>query len=147
MIVKEYVNQPGKKISYKLDFDIFSIPVEHEKTTTGVTTTDLDELFEWLEEQYGFDYVDIVEKFVDFQNYLLLYGVAFELNMAPEERSQKEIEEYADKVFNPTLDNYMKQLEERIKSQQKIFSYSAILNHKAGGTPFKNGDDEKQACL
>lgn len=29
MIVKEYVNQPGKKISYKLDFDIFSIPVEH----------------------------------------------------------------------------------------------------------------------
>ena len=22
MIVKEYVNQPGKKISYKLDFDI-----------------------------------------------------------------------------------------------------------------------------
>ena len=48
MIVKEYVNQPGKKISYKLDFDIFSIPVEHEKTTTGVTTTDLDELFEWL---------------------------------------------------------------------------------------------------
>ena len=102
MIVKEYVNQPGKKISYKLDFDIFSIPVEHEKTTTGVTT-------------YGFDYVDIVEKFVDFQNYLLLYGVAFELNMAPKERSQKEIEEYADKVFNPTLDNYMKQLEERIK--------------------------------
>lgn len=99
MIVKEYVNQPGKKISYKLDFDIFSIPVE------------------WLEEQYGFDYVDIVEKFVDFQNYLLLYGVAFELNMAPEERSQKEIEEYADKVFNPTLENYMKQLEERIKSQ------------------------------
>lgn len=117
MIVKEYVNQPGKKISYKLDFDIFSIPVEHEKTTTGVTTTDLDELFEWLEEQYGFDYVDIVEKFVDFQNYLLLYGVAFELNMAPEERSQKEIEEYADKVFNPTLEKYMEQLEERIKSQ------------------------------
>lgn len=104
MIVKEYVNQPGKKISYKLDFDIFSIPVEHEKTTTGVTT-------------YGFDYVDIVEKFVDFQNYLLLYGVAFELNMALEERSQKEIEEYADKLINPTLEKYMEQLEERIKSQ------------------------------
>lgn len=117
MIVKEYVNQPGKKISYKLDFDGWPTLVEHNKTDVGVATTDLEELFEWLEERYGFDYVDIVEKFVDFQNYLLLYGVAFELNMAPKERSQKEIEEYADKVFNPTLDNYMKQLEERIKSQ------------------------------
>lgn len=87
------------------------------KEQESVKKENNDELFEWLEEQYGFDYVDIVEKFVDFQNYLLLYGVAFELNMAPEERSQKEIEEYADKVFNPTLDNYMRQLEERIKSQ------------------------------
>ena len=37
------------------------------KTDVGVATTDLEELFEWLEERYGFDYVDIVEKFVDFQ--------------------------------------------------------------------------------
>ena len=117
MIVKEYVNQPGKKISYKLDFDGRPTLVEHNKTDVGVATTDLEELFEWLEERYGFDYVDIVEKFVDFQNYLLLYGVAFKLNMAPEERSQKEIEEYADKLINPTLEKYMEQLEERIKSQ------------------------------
>ena len=103
MIVKEYVNQPGKKISYKLDFDIFSIPVEHEKTTTGVTTTELDELFEFLEEQYGFDYVDIVEKFVDFQNYLLLYGVAFELNMTPKEIPQKNPEASTEELLAQTL--------------------------------------------
>lgn len=103
MIVKEYVNQPGKKISYKLDFDIFSTPVEHEKTTTGVTTTDLEELFEWLEEQYGFDYVDIVEKFVDFQNYLLLYGVAFELNMAPKEIPRENPEASTEELLAQTL--------------------------------------------
>lgn len=116
MIVTEYVNQPGKKISYKLNFDGLAILVEHNKTDVGVATTDLEELFEWLDEQYGGTYVEVVENFVDFQTNLLLYGISFELNMGSKERSQKELEEYADKVFNPTLDNYMRQLEERIKS-------------------------------
>ena len=49
MIVKNYKSN-GEKIIYTLDYDLFSVNVEHEKTNTGVVVTDLTDLFGWLEE-------------------------------------------------------------------------------------------------
>lgn len=71
MIVKDYKNN-GESITYKLDYDIFSVNVEHKKTSKGVEVTDLKGLFDWLDEQE----VSTVplESFLSFQNSLLLAG-------------------------------------------------------------------------
>ena len=49
MIVKNYKSN-GEKITYTLDYDLFSVNVEHKKTNTGVVVTDFTDLFGWLEE-------------------------------------------------------------------------------------------------
>lgn len=97
MIVKDYKNN-GESITYKLDYDIFSVNVEHKKTSKGVEVTDLKGLFDWLDEQE----VSTVplESFLSFQNNLLLAGETLDFAMSEHKMTQKEIEELADKLFD-----------------------------------------------
>lgn len=100
MIVKDYKNN-GESVTYKLDYDIFSVNVEHIKTSEGVNVTDLTDLFDWLDEQE----VSIVplESFLSFQNSLLLAGEALDFAMSERKMTQKEIEELADKLFDKNI--------------------------------------------
>ena len=79
MIVKDYTNN-GESITYKLDYDIFSVNVEHKKISEGVNVTDLTDLFDWLDEQE----VSTVplESFLSFQNSLLLAGETLDFAMS-----------------------------------------------------------------
>ena len=67
MIVKDYKNN-GERIAYTLDYDIFSVNVEHKKTSEGVDVTDLKGLFDWLDEQEVSKVP--LESFLSFQNSL-----------------------------------------------------------------------------
>lgn len=64
MIVKNYKSN-GEEITYTLDYDLFSVNVEHKKINTGVVVTDLTDLFGWLEEQGAS--VDPLKKFLEYQ--------------------------------------------------------------------------------
>ena len=97
MIVKDYKNN-GESIAYILDYDIFSVNVEHKKTSEGVEVTDLKGLFEWLDEQEVSKVP--LESFLSFQNSLLLEGESLDFAMSERKMTQKEIEELADKLFD-----------------------------------------------
>jgi len=112
MIVKNYKSN-GEKITYTLDYDLFSVNVEHEKTKTGVVVTDLTDLFGWLEEQ-GVS-VDPLKKFLEYQNSLLLAGETLDFAMSERKMTQKEIEDLADKLFNKNIADHLKKVEERAK--------------------------------
>ena len=110
MIVKDYKNN-GESIAYILDYDIFSVNVEHKKTSEGVEVTDLKGLFEWLDEQEVS--TAPLESFLSFQNDLLLAGET--LDFAMSKMTQKEIEELADKLFDNKISERLAFLEGRDK--------------------------------
>lgn len=97
MIVKDYKNN-GESIAYTLDYDLFSVNVEHKKTSEGVDVTDLKGLFDWLDEQEVS--TAPLESFLSFQNNLLLAGETLDFAMSKRKMTQKEIEELADKLFD-----------------------------------------------
>ena len=112
MIVKDYKNN-GKIITYTLDYDIFSVKVEHRKTSEGVDVTDLKGLFDWLDEQE----VSTVplESFLSFQNSLLLVGETLHFAMSERKMTQKEIEELADNLFDKNISERLEFVERRDK--------------------------------
>lgn len=110
MIVKDYKNN-GESITYKLDYDIFSVNVEHKKTSEGVYVTDLKGLFDWLDEQ-GVSTVPL-ESFLSFQNDLLLAGETLDFAMSERRMTQKEIEELADKLFDKNISKRLEFLEKK----------------------------------
>ena len=89
MIVKDYKNN-GERIAYTLDYDIFSVNVEHKKTSEGVDVTDLKGLFDWLDEQEVSKVP--LESFLSFQNSLLLEGESLDFAMSERKMTQKEID-------------------------------------------------------
>ena len=108
MIVKNYKSS-GEKITYTLDYDLFSVNVEHKKTSVGIDVTDLKNLFGWLEEQGAS--VDPLEKFLEYQNSLLIAGETLDFAMSERKMTQKEIENLADKLFDKTISDHLKELE------------------------------------
>lgn len=110
MIVKGYKNN-GESITYMLDYDIFSVNVEHKKTSEGVDVTDLKGLFDWLDEQ-GVSTVPL-ESFLSFQNDLLLAGETLDFAMSERRMTQKEIEELADKLFDKNISKRLEFLEKK----------------------------------
>ena len=112
MIVKDYKNN-GESIAYILDCDIFSVNVEHKKTSEGVEVTDLKGLFEWLDEQEVS--TAPLESFLSFQNDLLLAGETLDFAMSERKMTQKEIEELADKLFDNKISERLAFLEGRDK--------------------------------
>lgn len=114
MIVKDYKNN-GESIVYTLDYDIFSVNVEHKKTSEGVDVTDLKGLFDWLDEQE----VSTVplESFLSFQNSLLLAGETLHFAMSERKMTQKEIEELADKLFDKNISERLEFVERRNKGK------------------------------
>ena len=112
MIVKDYKNN-GESITYTLDYDLFSVNVEHKKTSEGVNVTDLAGLFDWLDEQEVS--TAPLKSFLSFQNNLLLAGETLDFEMSKREMTQKEIEELADKLFDKNISDRLKKIEERAK--------------------------------
>lgn len=110
MIVKNYKSS-GKEITYTLDYDLFSVNVEHKKTGAGIVVTDLTDLFGWLEEQ-GVS-VDPLKKFLEYQNSLLLAGETLDFAMSERKMTQKEIEDLTDKLFDKNIVDHLKKVEER----------------------------------
>lgn len=114
MIVKNYKNN-GESIAYTLDYDLFSVNVEHKKTSEGVDVTDLKGLFDWLDEQEVS--TAPLESFLSFQNNLLLAGETLDFAMSESKMTQKEIEELADKLFDNKISERLSFLEGRDKRQ------------------------------
>ena len=116
MIVKDYKNNGGS-ITYTLDYDIFSVSVEHKKTSEGVDVTDLKGLFDWLDEQE----VSTVplESFLSFQNSLLLAGETLDFAMGERKMTQKEIEELADKLFDNKISERLAFLEGKERTNKR----------------------------
>lgn len=100
MIVKNYKSS-GEEITYTLDYDLFSVNVEHKKTSTGIVVTDLTDLFGWLEEQEAS--VEPLKKFLEYQNSLLIAGETLDFAMSERKMTQKEIEDIADKLFDKNI--------------------------------------------
>ena len=100
MIVKNYKSS-GEEITYTLDYDLFSVNVEHKKTSTGIVVTDLTGLFGWLEEQEAS--VEPLKTFLEYQNSLLLAGETLDFAMSERKMTQKEIEDLADKLFDKNI--------------------------------------------
>lgn len=112
MIVKNYKSS-GEEITYTLDYDLFSVDVEHKKTSTGIIVTDLNDLFSWLEEQGAS--VDPLKKFLEYQNSLLIAGETLDFAMSERKMTQKEIEDLADKLFDKNISDRLDKVEERKK--------------------------------
>lgn len=107
MIVKDYKNN-GESITYKLDYDIFSVKVEHKKTSEGVNVTDLTDLFDWLDDQEVSKVP--LESFLSFQNSLLLEGESLDFAMSERKMTQQEIEELADKLFDKNISDHLESI-------------------------------------
>lgn len=112
MIVKNYKSS-GEEITYTLDYDLFSVDVEHKKTSAGIIVTDLTDLFGWLEEQGAS--VEPLKKFLEYQNSLLIAGETLDFAMSEHKMTQKEIEDLADKLFDKNISDHLKKVEERTK--------------------------------
>lgn len=110
MIVKNYKSN-GKEITYTLDYDLFSVNVEHKKTSTGVVATDLTGLFGWLEEQGAS--VEPLKNFLEYQNSLLLAGETLDFAMSERKMTQKEIEDLADKLFDKNISDRLDKVSRR----------------------------------
>lgn len=95
------------------NFLLFSVNVEHKKTSVGIDVTDLKDLFGWLEEQGAS--VDPLKKFLEYQNSLLLAGETLDFAMSEHKMTQKEIEDLADKLFDKNISDRLKKVEERAK--------------------------------
>lgn len=110
MIVKNYKSN-GKEITYTLDYDLFSVNIEHKKTGAGIVVTDLTDLFGWLEEQGAS--VDPLKKFLEYQNSLLIAGETLDFAMSERKMTQKEIEELADKLFDKNISDRLDKVSRR----------------------------------
>ena len=107
MNVKDYKSN-GNTITYTLDYDIFFVNVEHRKTNTGVSVTDLTELFGWLNEQGAS--AEPLKNFLEFQNSLLLEGETLDFAMSERKMTQKEIESLADKLFDKKISEHLEKV-------------------------------------
>lgn len=107
MNVKDYKSN-GNTITYTLDYDIFCVNVEHRKTNTGVSVTDLTELFGWLNEQGAS--AEPLKNFLEFQNSLLLAGETLDFAMIERKMTQKEIESLADKLFDKKISGHLEEV-------------------------------------
>ena len=107
MNVKDYKSN-GNTITYTLDYDIFCVNVEHRKTNTGVSVTDLTELFGWLNEQGAS--AEPLKNFLEFQNSLLLAGETLDFAMSERKMTQKELESLADKLFDKGASDHLKEV-------------------------------------
>lgn len=116
MIVKDYKNN-GERIAYTLDYDIFSVNVEHKKTSEGVDVTDLTDLFDWLDEQ-GVSILPL-QYFLCFQDSLLLAGETLDFAMSERKMTQKEIEELANKLFDKNISERLAFLEGREQTNKR----------------------------
>ena len=118
MIVKNYKSN-GEEITYTLDYDLFSVNVEHKKTNTGVVVTDLTDLFGWLEEQGAS--VEPLKNFLEYQNSLLIAGETLDFTMIERKMTQKEIEDLADELFDKNISDYLKKLRKGQKDRKMIW--------------------------
>ena len=113
MIVKNYKSS-GEEITYTLDYDLFSVNVEHKKTSTGIVVTDLTGLFGWLEEQEAS--VEPLKTFLEYQDSLLIAGETLDFTMTERKMTPKEIEDLADTLFDKNISDHLKEVEREAKS-------------------------------
>lgn len=85
MIIKNYkYDFSSGRIRYTIDVDGYETAMEHTKTEYGsVQRNDIDDFLGEVEE-YDFQEAELIEDFVRFQNYLLMYGVGFTLKNVEE---------------------------------------------------------------
>ena len=85
MIIKNYkYDFSSGRICYKIDVDGYETAMEHTKTEYGsVQRNDIDDFLGEVE-NYDFQEAELIEDFVRFQNYLLMYGVGFTLKNVEE---------------------------------------------------------------
>nr|DAJ61775.1 MAG TPA: hypothetical protein [Caudoviricetes sp.] len=71
-------------IQYTIDVDGYKFQMNHKKTEYGsVQHDDIDYFLDEIGE-YDIQEAELIEDFVRFQNYLLMYGVGFTLKNAEE---------------------------------------------------------------
>lgn len=80
MIIKNYKYENSTDgIHYIIDVDGCEFEMNHKKTEYGsVQHDDIDYFLDEISE-YDVQEAELIEAFVDFQSYLLLYGIDFEL--------------------------------------------------------------------
>lgn len=85
MIIKNYkYDFSSGRICYTIDVDGYETAMEHTKTEYGsVQRNDIDDFLGKVE-NYDFQEAELIEDFVRFQNYLLMYGVGFTLKNVEE---------------------------------------------------------------
>lgn len=88
MIIKNYKYDNSKDgIHYTVDVDGYEFEVNHTKTDCGsVQHEDIDCYLDEIGE-YDIQEAEMIEDFVRFQSYLLMYGIGFPL------KNVKEVEE------------------------------------------------------
>lgn len=85
MIIKDYKYKNSiDGIHYIIDVDGYEFEMNHTKT--GYGSVQHDDIYYFLDEiaEYDAQEVELIEDFVRFQNYLLMYGVGFALKNAEE---------------------------------------------------------------
>lgn len=85
MIIKNYkYNNSEDGIHYTVDVDGYEFEVNHTKTDYG--SVQHDDIYFELDEigEYDVQEAELIEDFVRFQNYLLMYGIGFTLKNADE---------------------------------------------------------------
>lgn len=85
MIIKNYkYDFSSGRICYTIDVDGYEFQMNHKKTEYGsVQHEDIDYFLDEIGE-YDVQEAELIEDFVRFQNYLLVYGVGFTLKNAEE---------------------------------------------------------------
>lgn len=80
MIIKNYkYDFWSSRIRYTIDVNGYETAMEHTKTEYGsVQRNDIDDFLISVK-NYDVQEAEVVEEFVDFQSYLLMYGIDFEL--------------------------------------------------------------------
>lgn len=85
MIIKNYkYNNSEDSIHYTVDVDGYEFKVNHTKTNYG--SVQHDDIYFELDEirEYDVQEAELIEDFVRFQNYLLMYGIGVTLKNADE---------------------------------------------------------------
>ena len=85
MIIKNYKYENSTDgIHYIIDVDGYEFEINHTKTECGsVQHDDIDYFLDEIGE-YDVQEAELIEDFVRFQNYLLMYGIGFILKNAEE---------------------------------------------------------------
>lgn len=85
MIIKDYKYENSTDgIHYIIDVDGYEFEVNHTKTNSG--SVQHNDIYFELDEirEYDVQEAELIEDFVRFQNYLLMYGIGFTLKNADE---------------------------------------------------------------